>query len=120
MTTSTSVLSAYGKKHIVNFIGVFPLDKLPIHLVKNSKFIVNTDTHNLPGKHWIAVSYEKGGIIYAFDPFGIFYPTCLITYLSHKPRARIVLNRKMYQHPMEKSCGWYCLRFLQGVYKHDS
>ena len=58
-----------------NFVGVFPLDKLPPHLSKgDGSFIVNSDTHNLPGEHWFAVSYKNGGIVKAFDPLGFSIP----------------------------------------------
>ena len=48
-----------SKKYIPNFVGVFPLNKLPQALRAPANLIVNTDTHNLPGEHWLAVSYQK-------------------------------------------------------------
>ena len=70
------------KKHFNNFIGVFPLDKLPSKIYYGDKLIVNTDTSNLPGEHWLAASYRKPGIIDAFDPLGLYYPTKLINLSS--------------------------------------
>jgi len=76
----TNQIADVASKHVDNFIGVFPLDKLPIHLPHGgqTRFIVNTDSHNLSGQHWIAVSYEKGGIMRAFDPLGVHYPSRLV------------------------------------------
>ena len=48
-----------AKKYIPNFVGVFPLNKLPQALSAPANLIVNTDTHNLPSQHWLAVSYQK-------------------------------------------------------------
>lgn len=103
-----------------NFIGVFPLDKLPLHLPPQAgSFIVNSDTHNLPGQHWIAVSYNNGGIVKAFDPVGAFYPLALANYLARQfPWRRIIYNRQMHQQRWEKTCGEHCLRWLDHEYKH--
>ena len=106
-------LNELGKKHVRGFIGVFPLDKIPSHIGTPPKsFIVNTDTHNLPGRHWIAVSYEQGGIAHAFDPLGFFYPFPLIAQLHTNPYRRVFYNYTMYQKPWERTCGQHCLSFL--------
>ena len=68
----TRELLILGEKHVPNFNGVFALDKLPPKLVALANRIVNTHTHNLPGEHWLAVSYLTGGLVYTFDPFGIY------------------------------------------------
>lgn len=105
-----------GKTHVKHFIGVFPLDKLPQHIVPISRLIVNTDTHNLGGRHWIALSYEKGGIVLVFDPFGWYYPPLLINKLHKNPSIhRVHYNRTMFQSPSEKTCGLYCIRFLSSI-----
>jgi hypothetical protein len=104
----------YGKKHVPGFMGVFPLDRLPSHIGPPPKsFITNTDTSNLPGEHWLAVSYENGGIVRAFDPLGFFYPPLLVAKLHHFPNTRVIYNRKMIQNPFDTSCGLHCLIFLK-------
>jgi len=56
--------------HMKQFVGVFSINTLPTTLyTKNVMFITNTDTNNLPGKHWIAVMI-RDGIGYCFDPLG--------------------------------------------------
>lgn len=112
MYTNQLVEHAKSMK-INNFIGVFALDKLPKHtLPPPSRFIVNSNTHNLPGEHWIAVSYENGGIVRAFDPLGVYYPTKLVHYLANSSR-QIVFNRTMYQNPLTRTCGQHCLLWLK-------
>ena len=100
----------YGNKNIDHFKGVYPLDKLPKHLTPPSKFIVNTDTHNLGGTHWIAVSYQKRGIVHAFDPLGLYYPYLLANSLQRY--GRTTFNKKMYQDPSTSTCGQHCLDWL--------
>ena len=100
-----------------NFIGVFPLNRLPPSLSIYPKplcFIVNTDTGNLPGRHWIAVSYANGGIVRAFDPLGVFYPDLLSNYLAKRGR-HVIFNRTTYQDPSRQTCGQHCLLWLTAI-----
>lgn len=107
-----------GSTYVPNFIGVFPLNKIPQGLRAPANFIVNTDTHNLPGEHWLAVSYQKGGIVLAFDPFGIFYPRLLKIKLNQLNRTRPVHYSKIeYQSLFEQTCGLYCIAWLISVNK---
>lgn len=111
MDTEELLESAKG---IPNFIGVFPLDRLPLS-IKNMQgsMIVNTQTHKLPGLHWIAV-YMGKFIIDVFDPLGCSYPPTLINHL-HKDNDRSVrYNSKMIQNPFKPTCGQHCIRWLKG------
>ena len=109
-------IAKMAKKHrIRGFKGVFSLDNLPHDLRGRTtppyRFVVNTHTANLPGEHWLAVSYEKGGHIFVFDPMGIFYPPKLVKYLA-KFKKKLVFNKIPYQSPTSKQCGQWCLRWL--------
>ena len=109
----TEELAKLGSRHVKHFVGVFPLNKLPPHIDPVSRLIINTDSHNLGGRHWIALSFESGGIVLAFDPFGWYYPPLLINKLHKNPAIkRIMYNHTMFQSPTEKTCGLYCLQFL--------
>lgn len=112
----TNQLEDLGKKYVKDFVGVFPLDKLPHHITPISRLIVNTDSHKLSGRHWIALSYENGGIVLAFDPFGWYYPPTLIARLHSNPSVqRVIYNTTMFQSPLEKTCGLHCIRFLHDI-----
>ena len=100
----------YGQKNIPHFKGVFPLDKIPNHLIPPANFIINTDTHNLPGTHWIAISYQRRGIVHVFDPLGLYYPYLLANSLQKYGRTRF--NKIMYQDPRTATCGQHCLDWL--------
>jgi len=104
-----------GDKHVENFKGVFPLDTIPPNLKAPANFIVNTHTRNLPGEHWIAISYQKGGIVYAFDPFGWYYPQRLKKYLIKLRPNRIFYNKLQFQGFLERTCGHYCIAWLTSL-----
>ena len=115
---ASEIARAARHLNIENFIGVFPLDRLPASQLTRAprpcSFIVNTDTSNLPGKHWIAVSCSGSGIVHAFDPLGQCYPFLLCRFLAKQGRTRRVLfNRVMYQNPRLRTCGQHCLRWLK-------
>ena len=106
---------AKKKLKIRGFRGVFPLNNLPRDLrtpPPPHRFIVNTHTDNLPGEHWLAVSYEKTGPILVFDTMGFYYPLKLAKYLA-KFRRKLLFNKIAYQKPGSKQCGQWCLRWLK-------
>lgn len=89
------------------FLGVFPLDKLPTIPDDGAMFIVNTDTSNLRGQHWIAVKENQ-----VFDPLGSYYPTALVKHM-YQFYDVLDINYESYQNPMDDfSCGYFCLYFL--------
>ena len=109
----TRELWKLGKKYVPHFKGVYPLDKMPKSLVAPSNLIINTHTHNLPGEHWLAVSYQKGGRVFAFDSFGMYYPSILQNYLRRLKRScPVSYNRFQFQEVHEKTCGHYCIAYL--------
>ena len=89
-----------------NFLGTFALDQLPSHYTKGSKFIVNTDTSNLPGRHWIAVVGN-----HLFEPTGFYYPSMLVKHM-YELYDELTFNYDAYQNPMENTCGFFCMYYL--------
>jgi hypothetical protein len=111
----TGELWDLGDKYVPFFKGVFPLDKIPFSRTMKApaNFIINTQTSNLPGEHWLAVSYQEGGLVFAFDSFGIYYPRILRAYLESLRRSRKVhYNTVQYQEIHERTCGQYCIAWL--------
>lgn len=107
-----------GKKYVPNFVGVYPLNKLPQALRAPANLIVNTDTHNLPGEHWLAISYQKSGKVYVFDSFGFFYPRILKIYANKLGRTtKVMYNRIHYQSMQEQTCALYCIAWLITINK---
>jgi len=54
-----------------NFIGVFPRDKLPLKLKRPCGLVINTDSAQEPGEHWVAIYLLRNGKGEYFDPFGL-------------------------------------------------
>lgn len=118
---SKDIVKMAKKLKIKGFAGVFSLDRLPRSWSHRPpyRFIVNTHTSNLPGEHWIAVSFESNGKIYAFDPMGFYYPSKLVQYLSQFKKHRpIIFNRFPFQKPSSKKCGQFCLSWLRRINNH--
>ena len=111
MYNSSVEIYEIGKKLFGNkFKGVYPLEKIPKYL-KNGFYVINTQTSNLPGEHWLAIdvrSYE----IKVFDSFGFFYPQELLNRVFQTGK-QVTFNRIRYQNPFTTSCGQLCLLWFK-------
>ena len=60
-------------KSRVNWLGVYARDELPIltNMQRPFALVFNTDPHNKPGKHWLAIYGPTNGPIELFDSFGM-------------------------------------------------
>lgn len=109
--TSKDLLDCGQKLLNSTFKGVFSIDTLPkVNWNKNIMFIVNTDSSNLPGMHWIAVII-RDRIGYIFDPLGHIIPLKLsnwMTYICYKWSA----NTRQLQTFVSQLCGYFCIYFL--------
>ena len=56
----------------VNWLGVFARDELPnlTHITRPFALVFNTDPHNKPGQHWLAIYGSTHGSLELFDSFG--------------------------------------------------
>lgn len=95
------------------FVGVYPLNKMPpLSTLKNfTSMIINTETHNLPGQHWLAV-FVCPLSIHTFDPLSVYYPALLVSYLERDPMRKVVYNRIQRQDPGKPTCGQHCILWL--------
>lgn len=114
--TSTDELLNYGNKLIDNFKGVYALDQL-VNVRPTGPIIVNTDTSNLPGTHWIAVAF-RNDTAYCFDPLGYPPPLKVITWLNTNFN-RWKCNLRQIQSNLSTQCGYYCLHFLYSVNEYN-
>ena len=57
----------------VNWLGVFARDELPnlMRVTRPFALVFNTDPHNKPGQHWLAIYGPNNGPIELFDSFGM-------------------------------------------------
>jgi len=117
--TTTELQSLLG--HDPQFIGVFPIDRLPrlgyghyqdMHRNKTIKMIVNLEPNHLPGNHWVAI-YRRAGVGFYFDSFGRPPPSIIKTWLSNNT-LRWMHWPRMIQSPNDKTaCGYICYAFLK-------
>ena len=71
---NTIELNDILKKHIDNFIGVFPSDKIPkIPRRRPVSLICNTDPSSKSGKHWVAFYFpnDDSAPIEFFDSYAV-------------------------------------------------
>lgn len=96
------------------FRGVFSRDKLPRHVNtrRSSAYIVNTDSSDGAGKHWVAVWLDGRGKGEYFDSFGL--PP------QHREIERFILrhshtcryNQRLLQDITSSACGLYVLYYV--------
>ena len=102
-----------------NFIGIFAQDELAKLTISNypSYFIVNLDSKNLPGSHWIAIGVFSRKLE-IFDPLGfsIFsWPTIpcdLLHFLLKFATGRKITICKTIQSNKSTLCGFFCTFYV--------
>lgn len=95
--------------HISNFLGIFPSDCLPLITDKSQTFglVVNTDSSEQNGTHWLAI-VVKNGICHYFDSFGGLPKVKNIRSFCEQFKS-CHYNRGKHQHIEEITCGAYCI-----------
>jgi len=97
---------------IPHFIGVFSRDRLPSLTKFKESAIVNLDTENGEGTHWVA--YKKiGKKVNYFDSFGNLSPPLeLQRYFNG---CTVEYNYSRHQKYNTSNCGQMCLKFLKCI-----
>ena len=90
--------------------GVFPSDKLPIVSEYPSTLIANTDPHDQPGTHWIAMYFVTPDESEFFDSYG--FPPETYDMDEYVLRESTYFNDKPLQGLTSDVCGDYCLFYL--------
>ena len=95
-----------SKKH---FEGVFAADKLPIYERRRPAiFVVNTDEHHGPGKHWVVIYLPKWGPPEFFDSVGRS-PSSYHRRFKRLLRGSFIYNKRPVQRPDTYTCGLFCI-----------
>lgn len=104
-------------RHCPHFIGVFPRNKLPCY-VKHypASLVINTDTANLPGKHWTAIYITSQRIGEFFDSLAQMAPRHVIKWLNQFTRRwtytlQPFISRPL-QHKWSIACGAFVIYFI--------
>ena len=94
---------------IPHFIGVFSRDRLSTRPKQKESAIVNLDTENGTGTHWVA--YKKiGNKVEYFDSFGNLPPPLEVQ--KYFRGCIINFNYNRIQKYNTTNCGNLCLKFL--------
>lgn len=87
-------------------------DTLPSRPNTCESAIINLNTEEEPGSHWVAYKKE-GKIVYYFDSFGNLPPPPeIVRYLKN---CTIKYNYNTFQSLNSQRCGHLCLRFLNSI-----
>ena len=99
------------------FYGTVACDRLPNKPLKTEArgYIVNTDPHDMPGRHWIAL-WTCGNVCEVLDSYALpleVYQTAepLEEWLNTRWK-NVVYNEQSLQSLYSKSCGDYALMYL--------
>ena len=92
--------------------GVYAADEIPRTWARPAGLIVNTDDHNKPGEHWVAMYVDRDGRGSYFDSYGL--PPIIPQHVAGLRR-----NCKFYRHNLKQLqsdtsdvCGQFCIVFL--------
>ena len=102
-----------------HFYGTVPCDKLPRHPQKDRSvgYIVNTDSHDRPGRHWIALWTTSENVCEIFDsyvlPLQVYETTQPLIDWINTYWKYVVRSSKSLQSLYSHSCGDYALMYLR-------
>ena len=99
----------YSQRKNKRFRGVYSLNNIP--LISNGDLVINLDTYNLPGKHWVSMIIMDNVIFY-FDSLKLPMKQLLINYIVKLNKTHLYINSEELQKPTETNCGYFVLSFL--------
>jgi len=91
----------------VKWLGVFARDQLPdlTHVPRPFALVFNTDPHNKPGQHWLAIYGSRDGPLELFDSFGM--PPSYYGFT-----ISFIYSPSSFQSLASELCGNYTLYFI--------
>jgi hypothetical protein len=117
----THLAQRHGSKNRVISLSVFPADCIPSirdaqQRAYDACFIVNTDPHDQPGKHWLAFYYDSAKrVLEYFDSFGfpLKQHSIVNSNLSGRNLKIVTVNVHGRLQAIDSStCGYYCVLYL--------
>lgn len=103
-------------RRIKIFKGVYAACDIPVkHNKLPSAYVVNTDNCSLPGTHWVALLIRADGVVEYFDSFGLDYAMWpeIKKYIEWHTTGIVESQSQQLQHTTAKTCGLYCIRFIE-------
>ena len=113
-------------RNVENYLGSYAIDELNEIKVSNypSFIVLNLDTRNGIGMHWIALAIYFNEI-YVCDSLGGIIPDGsmpqpLIDFLHIFSSSRKLYVTKQLQHTSSGTCGLYCITFIKQMSKFNN
>ena len=100
---------------IPEFAGIFSRDDAS-HTHINGCCIINLDDEVGQGTHWVASKVDENAVLY-FDSFSMPPPEEFVTYAKKLGKTWIYNGGHPIQDLASVRCGWYCLYFLDNIWK---
>jgi hypothetical protein len=96
-------------RNIKGFKGVFSRDTLPPITKYPASLVVNTDTRDQPGSHWVAIYFHAKEVAEYFDPYGL--PPLHQEFRDYLPTT-VTHNEITLQCTECVTCGEYCCVYI--------
>ena len=96
---------------IIYFRSIYSRDRLPDQIRKKECGIINLDSIEGQGTHWVCCRNIDKLMVEYFDPFGLIMPHEISHYLS-KSGKKIVFSQDEIQNRDTVLCGYWCLYYL--------
>ena len=92
----------------LRWLGVCARDELPDRPMEKRSFalVINTDPHDKPGQHWLAIYAPTEGAYELFDSFGLSPSFYALDFLE--PTHSL----DSFQSYSSSACGHYCIYFI--------
>ena len=93
------------------FRSIYSRDRLPDQIRKKECGIINLDSIEGQGTHWVCYRNIDKLMVEYFDPFGLIMPHDVYHYLA-KSGKKIVFSQDEIQNRDTVLCGYWCLYYL--------
>ena len=103
------------KKHSYTkrvYKGTRAFNELPKRIIRPSAFIINTETRDKQGEHWLAIFYNTNGSVEFFDSFGLGPTFYGLDEFLIKSSKKCFYNTIALQSLNSVFCGYYCVLFI--------
>ena len=100
-------------KNTPGFVGVYPRDKIPKPEKLPAFYVVNYDSSNEPGEHWVAIHLTSDGDGEYFDPFGLPPLHPQLRGFMENSCKQWTYSTKDIQHAQSIKCGSFCIYFIE-------
>ena len=111
MTSSVEIHNILS--HIDIYQGVYPCNKIPQVKTFPCVYILNTDTDDKKGEHWVALYFKNQHECEYYDSYGLSIENeYILRYLYNLGFNHYRYNTLQYQDIFSKLCGYYVIAFV--------